>query len=96
MIQISTRMFNLPEADCPGNKHIKIDIYIFTIIDTSVILTYIYILFIYVYYIYVYIYIYMYIYIYIHKPMPVRDDHLHMFRSQGRLTCAIGGRAFYA
>ena len=31
-----------------------------------------------------------------HKPMPVRDDHLHMFRSQGRLSCAIGGRAFYA
>ena len=33
-------------------------------------------------------------YVYIHKPMPVRDGHLHMFRSQGRLSRAIGGRAF--
>ena len=68
-------MFNLPEADCPGNKHIKIGIYIFTIIDTFVILTYIYILFLYVcLYIYIYtvcirkkytVYIYIY-FIYAH------------------------------
>ena len=34
--------------------------------------------------IYIYIHIHIHIYVYIHKPMPVRDDHLHMFRSQGR------------
>ena len=47
-------------------------------------------------YTHIYIHIHIHIYVYIHKPMPVRDDHLHMFRSQGRLSCAIGGRAFYA
>ena len=58
MIQISTRMFNLPEADCPGNKHIKIDIYlhIFTIIDTSVILSYIYTVYNYIYTVYMHTY----------------------------------------